>query len=306
MMRRVELAVDTICIVCIIALLWWLIVGYVIFVLSLKSRESNSLFKKDDEKVRNIDLGCAKFYEQEMIISKDNTRLNCHYAYSDEKKTWVICIHGYGGKATGMVEYAEMFRNFGFNVLSIDLRGHGDSKGKYYTLGIYDSEDVILWSKWLKEKFNANKIVLFGISMGGATALMTAAKKPGLYSLVITDSAPSDFIQMFKRILKHRMGPIANIFLPALSLYTRLLAKYHLDDAAARKYVSSISAPVLYIHGKCDGLVPLEMMHELYEKTKSDKKKLVVPDADHTGALNEDPILYQKTVFDFLMAYDIL
>jgi len=289
-----------------VATIWWLVIGYLIFVLSLKSRKTNSLFKKDSEKVKNIDLDCAKFYKQGTIISKDNISLNCHYSYSDEKHPWVICIHGYGGKATGMVEYTEMFRRLNFNVLSIDLRGHGESEGKYYTLGVCDSEDVVLWSKWLKEKFNANKIVLFGISMGGATALMAAAKNSDLFSLIITDSAPSDFKQMFKRILKHRIGFISSAFLPALSLFTKLLAKYNLNDAVANLHVSDISAPVLYIHGANDGLVPVDMMYELLDKTKCAKTKLVISGAEHTGAIHEDPVLYQNTICNFLTEYGII
>lgn len=190
-----------------ILLVLWFVVGYIIFNLSLKSREKNSLFEKDGEEKKTVDVGCAKYYKQESITSSDGISLNGYYAYSMQNNPWVICIHGYGGKATGMVEYTEMFRNLGMNVLTVDLRGHGDSQGNYYTLGVRDSDDVILWTDWLKKSFKADKIILFGISMGGATALMAAAKKSELFSIVISDSAPSDFNRMFMRILKHRTPP---------------------------------------------------------------------------------------------------
>lgn len=283
-----------------ILLILWLVIGFVIFNLSLKSRETNSLFKKDGEEKRAVDVECAKYYKQENITGSDGTSLNGYYAYSTQNNPWVICIHGYGGKATGMVEYTEMFRNLGMNVLTVDLRGHGDSQGNYYTLGVHDSDDVILWTDWLKKSFKADKIILFGISMGGATALMAAAKKSELFSIVISDSAPSDFDRMFMRILKHRMGSIARLFMPMLYLYTRVLAGYTLKEASAGEYVSRISIPTLYIHGQSDGLVPLDMMTELYEKSTCQKEYFVMQGAEHTGAIKTDKDLYLRKVSDFI------
>lgn len=283
-----------------ILLILWLVIGFVIFNLSLKSRETNSLFKKDGEEKRPVDVKCAKYYKQENITGSDGTSLNGYYAYSTQNNPWVICIHGYGGKATGMVEYTEMFRNLGMNVLTVDLRGHGDSQGNYYTLGVRDSDDIILWTNWLKESFNADKIILFGISMGGATALMAAAKKSELFSIVISDSAPSDFNRMFMRILKHRMGLVAHLFIPMLYLYTRVFAGYSLKDASAGEYVSQISIPILYIHGQSDGLVPLEMMAELYEKSTCQKERFVMQGAEHTGAIKKNKDLYLRTISDFM------
>ena len=281
-------------------LILWFVVGFVIFNLSLKSREKNALFKKDGDEQRPVDVGCAKYYKQESITGFDGILLNGYYAYSTQNNPWVICIHGYGGKATGMVEYTEMFRNLGMNVLTVDLRGHGDSQGNYYTLGVRDSDDVILWTDWLKKSFKADKIILFGISMGGATALMAAEKKSELFSIVISDSAPSDFNRMFMRILKHRVGLVAHLFMPMLYLYTRVFAGYSLADASAGEYVSQISIPTLYIHGQSDGLVPLEMMTELYEKSTCQKERFVMQGAEHTGAIKTDKGLYLRKVSDFI------
>lgn len=301
--RVIVVIFNIVLIFCSILVAVWLIMGYVVFLLSLKSRKTNALFEKKYEEVKSVDYGCAKYYVQKSISVNEKTRLNGYCAYSSQDKPWVICIHGYGGKATGMVEYAEMFRNLGMNVLCVDLRGHGESSGKYYTLGVQDSNDINVWANWLKSEYLANKIILFGISMGGVTALMASVKAPELYSLVISDSAPSDFRQMFMRILKHRIKCFANILMPLVSVYTFLFAKYKISDASAAKYVPLISIPVLYIHGEDDGLVPIKMMHELYEKTVSPKEKLIVSGADHTGAIKVNREHYMNTVSKLIKCY---
>ena len=59
-----------------ILLILWLVIGFVIFNLSLKSRETNSLFKKDDEEKKTVDVGCAKYYKQVSITGSDGISLN--------------------------------------------------------------------------------------------------------------------------------------------------------------------------------------------------------------------------------------
>ncbi len=73
-----------------------------------------------------------------------------------------------------------------------------------------------------------------------------------------------------------------------------------LADASAGEYVSRISIPILYIHGQSDGLVPLEMMTELYEKSTCQKERFVMQGAEHTGAIKADKDLYLRTVSDFI------
>lgn len=174
------------------------------------------------------------------------------------------------------------------------------SGGRYYTLGVKDSEDIIAWSEWLKKSFDAENILLFGISMGGATALISAGKREDLYSGIISDSAPSDFKRMIMRVMRHRIGVLTYIFMPVLYLYVWLLAGYKLSAASASTYVKQIKVPVLFIHGSVDGLVPLEMMYELLQNTNSRKEQLIVQDADHTGALRKNEELYKKTVYTFV------
>ena len=227
-------------------LIMWLAIGFLIFNLSIKSRKKKSIIKRDGEEKRPAEVGCLKYYKQDYISGSDGVSLNGYYAFSTQTSPWAICIHGYGGRAIDMVEYAEMFKNLGMNVLMVDLRGHGDSQGNYHTLGVRESDDIILWTNWLKKTFKADKIILLGISMGGATSLMAAAKKSELYSSVISDSAPSDFSRIIMRKLMYRMGPIAHVVMPLIRLYTRVFAGYSLADASAGKYVSQIAIPTLY------------------------------------------------------------
>ena len=72
-----------------------------------------------------------------------------------------------------MGNFARDYRTCGFNVLMADNRAHGDSGGRYVGMGWLDHVDYLRWISPLVGTVGPDaRIVLHGISMGGATALL--------------------------------------------------------------------------------------------------------------------------------------
>ena len=46
---------------------------------------------------------------------------------------WLIAIHGYTGKREHMYSYARYYAEKGYNILTPDMRSHGDSEGSWKT-----------------------------------------------------------------------------------------------------------------------------------------------------------------------------
>jgi len=92
----------------------------------------------------------------------------------------VLYLHGFGSRQDG--EKATYFRERavgeGWAFCSFDGRGHGDSDGALRDLTMTRNlEDVAAVHAWLRERGH-ERIVLFGSSMGGATALWHVARAP--------------------------------------------------------------------------------------------------------------------------------
>ncbi|MBR4026020.1 MAG: alpha/beta fold hydrolase, partial [Lachnospiraceae bacterium] len=281
--------------------------GFIIFNILMKPRRDRKFIKKqkndNSEKLKLYRIFMSEIYQEISIINKEDNSLWTGYLYSENKTAiWVMCIHGYGSRATRMIKYMEHFRELGFNVLAIDLRGHGKNSKKYCGLGFLDAYDVLRWSEWIHEKYNPKaKIILFGISMGGATALTAAGKFPNKFSAIISDSAPSSFPVMIKRIVKHRIGIIVNFLFPIITFYVQIFGKFSLSDAEAIKYTPFLNCPVVLIHGSDDGFVLINMMHELYDSiVYENKKKLIIDKAEHTHAVDVNAELYWSTIDNFL------
>jgi pimeloyl-ACP methyl ester carboxylesterase len=99
----------------------------------------------------------------------------------------VLYLHGFGSAQSG--EKAEHFRaraaERGLPFCSFDLRGHGGSDGSLRSLTFaHCLEDLAAVRSWLEQR-GERRIVLFGSSMGAATALWHAGERPeGLLAAV--------------------------------------------------------------------------------------------------------------------------
>lgn len=163
---------------------------YLVFKISKKTKEDN---KSDASKHLN--------YEEVFINSYDNVQLHSYVLKNNDSFNWIICVHGYTGNATNLLAQIEHFYNNGYNVLAVDLRAHGKSQGKYCGFSYLDATDIKSWIEWITNFTPNASISLFGISLGGASVLMTASTHTDeCIKCVISDSAPTDFSELFEHI----------------------------------------------------------------------------------------------------------
>lgn len=85
---------------------------------------------------------------------------------------WVIATHGIG-EHLGRHKYLKDVLGNDVNILQYDLRGHGKSQGEkaYVTNFDYFAKDLEFLISYLRDKYDAKKIILFGHSMGALITL---------------------------------------------------------------------------------------------------------------------------------------
>lgn len=139
-----------------------------------------------------------KFHmEDEKIVveltSFDGTKLRGLY-FPSKNNAAVIVQHGYGGHMGSVMHIAHMLHEQGYGVITMDLRAHGSSGGEQVTFGKNEARDMQYVFDYLKNRkeVNADKIGLYGWSLGGATVLLHGDHNKEVKS-VIADS-PFDAI----------------------------------------------------------------------------------------------------------------
>ena len=195
-----------------------------------------------------------------------------HEANSDKI---VIFAHGFTGSKheSGrlFVMAARSLSSAGFNVLRFDFMGEGDSSGDFNQMTpntrITDLTAALSWAK--RRKFA--RIGLLGLSLGGATAICTAAQSPGVSALVTWSTVPS-----YKFWSPSPEGKITNDpTSPALSFYTD---RPSVDVPEA---YCSLAIPKLQIQGDEDLPGFRTEFARYFPQAKPPKKHLIIPGADH-------------------------
>jgi len=220
------------------------------------------------------------------------------------KKT-VIISHGYKGDGETMANYAYMFHKMGYNVLLPDDRGHGDSAGKYISFGWQDRRDYLGWiKKLLQVNGHHTDIVLFGVSMGGATvSMMSGEQLPKQVKAIIADCGYTSVEEELAYLLKRQFHLPKYPFVPLVSFINRHRMGYFLRDVSSVEQLRHNHLPIFFIHGEQDVYVPSWMLKKNYQATNSPKQMWQVPNASHAESFWIDPAEYQKHVSAFLDQY---
>ena len=249
-------------------------------------------------------------YTETYITSDDGLKLYGRvYETKPSTHNWVITIHGYCSNSDGIADISETFADNGFNVLAPDLRAHGNSEGKYTGMGWLDRKDILNWIDYINSQDSDAQIILWGISMGGATVMMTSGEDslPSNVVCGIEDCGYTSVWDEFSNQMTELYGylPHFPIFNTA-SLMSKIRAGYSFSEASSVKQLANCKIPMLFIHGDADTYVPFYMLQQNYDADpRNDKEMLVVPGATHAKSYTTNPVLYWNTVFTFISKYII-
>lgn len=197
----------------------------------------------------------------------DGARLFGWYVRSQgasAKSVTLLWCHGNAGNIIHRLDNLRRLHQVGLSVFLFDYRGYGRSQGTPSEKGLYLDALAAYGYLISHRHIKAQRMVLFGRSLGAAIAAEVAAKQPAA-GLILESAFPS--VEAVART--HYFG------LPAHRL---LDARY---DLVAR--LQHTNLPTLVIHGDRDQIIPIELGRQVYEATKHPKSFYLVPGAGHNN-----------------------
>lgn len=239
------------------------------------------------------------------LESEDGLTLHAYRVEGTAEHRYAIFCHGYQNNATGMASYAKHFADQGYTVLLPDARGHGESEGDYIGMGWHERRDVIGWINAILAEDPEAELILYGVSMGAATVMMTSgeADLPANVKCIVEDCGYTSVWDEFAEQLDQLYGLPPFPILNAFDVVCRIRAGYSIVEASAVDQVAKSHTPTLFIHGEEDTFVPFRMLDVVYNAAACEKEKLVVPGAAHAQSAETDPELYWGTVDAFVANY---
>ena len=218
--------------------------------------------------------------------------------------TWAVVCHGYIGQPSDMAKYGYHFHELGMSVLMPAARGHERNVDTgLIQMGGTDAQDLVGWIGEIVARDPEARVMLFGVSMGGAEVMMASGLSdlPENVALIVEDcgytSVWEEFSLQLDNVFHLPSFPILNVADAACLMR----AGYTFEGVSSIESLRSASVPMLFIHGDEDTFVPFSMLDECYEACASEEKeKLVVEGAGHGLSASTNPELYWSTVDDFL------
>ena len=242
--------------------------------LEVLTDEELMYIKRDSHRCYN-ELRKLADIEEIYVFSKDNVRLHAYYVKASSNK-WVILYHDYLQSAKNTSRLALFYHKKNYNVLMIDSRAHGKSRGSVITMGYREKIDVISFISWIYKKQQNPLLVLHGIGLG-ASVFLKASPFFRNFSIksIIADSAYTSVYDLFYYHMYHHIGILTNIVLISASFITKIRAGFTFKEINVLNSTLNNQAPTLFLASKDDILIPPIMTEKLYNSCSSFKEKYI-------------------------------
>ncbi|HDQ16586.1 MAG TPA: alpha/beta fold hydrolase [Candidatus Vogelbacteria bacterium] len=203
--------------------------------------------------------------EEIKITGAGKTLINGYLIESPNKNGKIIIfLHGWPTDSGDLLPLASKFWP-DFSLLMIDLRHFGQSQGYMTTLGIKEKEDTKKIVDFLQKR-NYSQIGIFGFSLGGAIAILSAAQDERL-KVVATYGTFARLVDVAKIIYP----PYKYYRIPS-DILSLLFFGQRFSSIAPYKKISKINNPLLIAHSKRDNLVLFSQAEKLAKEIKNNKK----------------------------------
>jgi pimeloyl-ACP methyl ester carboxylesterase len=182
---------------------------------------------------RSRDLATLDFrFEDAWLEAEDGVRLHAFWLPDTSARPTeraLLLLHGNAGDATRRLPNADRQRRLGADVLLLDYRGYGRSEGRPTEAGIYADARAALDHLTKQRGIAAERIVVFGSSLGSAVAVDLARGRE-LAGLVVESGFPD-------------MAAIARSFIGIG--FQRWLGR----KLASASKITELRCPLLFVHG---------------------------------------------------------
>jgi pimeloyl-ACP methyl ester carboxylesterase len=185
---------------------------------------------------------------------------------ADGKGIDVLLLHGNGGNILTNLGAGVALMKLGFRVTLLEYSGFGWATGEADRDHLLEDAAAGLTRFSAEARAAGRPLVLYGMSLGGHLAVVTAANDPDAVDALVIEGAFSSHRDM----AAHRKGALARM---AVS-----------EPYSAEKVIADFGKPLLVIHSRDDTVVPFSMGQELYDLA-AEPKRLMAIDGPHLAGL---------------------
>ena len=209
--------------------------------------------------------------------STDGTELNAWIvpgAGTDSLGYWLLINHGnYGNIGYGdRPDFYSRARNTGLNLFAYDYRGFGASQGAPSELGLYADAEASY--RYLTDSLHvpADRIVIFGHSLGSGVAIELATRVPA--AALVVEGAYTAVTDRGQELYP---------YLPVKLIATQRFASI--------EKIARVQVPKVFLHSPTDDVIPFAHGERLFQAA-AEPKRFVSVVGGHMEAFKRDDTTY--------------
>jgi uncharacterized protein len=215
------------------------------------------------------------------LEAPDGARVHAWSLKAPGKPFVTLFLHGNAGNITHRFQHLLEITNAGSSVFIPDYRGYGTSSVRPTEKGLYADAEAA-YEYLLRNGYGPERIIVHGESLGTAVAVHVASRR-SCAALVLEAAFTS-------------AKDVARTVLPVLG--PALIWSFDSEQK-----IGGARAPMLFIHGDRDGIIPLRLGQALFNAAPQPKSFWTVPGAGHNDILYAAGANYRERLRSF---YDSL
>lgn len=208
------------------------------------------------------------------LSSTGGKRISAMYLANPAAQYTLLVSHGNAEDLGDDREWLGDLQGAGFSVFAYDYQGYGTSEGRPSESGSYDDENAAYDYLTTQLKIPADRIIIFGRSVGTGPAVHIAARRPAA-ALILQ----SPFLSAFRVLTRVAVLPF--------------------DKFPNYKEIRNVHCPVLIIHGTKDNVINFWHGQKLFALAHEPKQFFAVADAGHNDVDMVAGSNYGKTIQAF-------
>ncbi len=202
-----------------------------------------------DELPLDYEFSIPFAHEEVFLDTPDGAAVHGVLLKASQTRGVVLYFHGNRNNITRWWQEAAYFLPYQYDVLVMDYRGYGKSRGERTEEHLY--ADALLAFDYLSEKYQETDLIVYGRSLG-----------TGVATRVATERQPKGLI--LETPYHHLSDMLVDRY--PLLLSSAFLA-YNFNS---EKHIQTVKCPVYIFHGTEDSVVPLRYGKKLAKKVQPD------------------------------------
>lgn len=196
-------------------------------------------------------------------------------------------------------QQSRMLAGHGYGVLTLDMRGYGESDGDPNAFGWGATADIDAAVDFVSSQAGVEHVGGLGLSVGGEQMLEAAAENVRLEA-VVSEGAGERSV---RETLIH--GPGAFLVLPESTVQTAAVATLSgdLPPVSLADAVAAIAPRAVFLIYAENGAGGEELNADYYEEAGNPKQIWQVHGSGHTGGIDAAPDEYERRVVAFFDRY---